>query len=182
MLADRSGSAETTSIQPGHPDGSAPPQEAPTRYAGVVTRTIALVADVLLIDAVALAVAGAVALIFAVFAVTGRNHTLTAIIGGAAFVAWLVGYFVTFWTTTGQTPGSRMMRIRVLRTDGGRLRPIQALIRLGAMVLSLPLFWGYWPILTSPRRRGVPDAMAGSVVVVDDDIGQAEPAGTRPQR
>ncbi len=176
MLADRTRSAETTASLPARPQSAEPPREAPVRYAGAVTRTIALVVDVLLIDVVALAVAGAVALIFAVFAVTSRNHTLAAVIGGAAFVAWLIGYFVSFWTTTGQTPGSRMMHIRVVRPDGTRLRPRHALIRLGAMVLSLPLFWGYWPILTSPRRRGVPDGMAGTVVVVDDDANQPEQA------
>ncbi len=81
----------------------------------------------------------------------------------------MTGYFVVFWTTTGQTPGSRVMRIRVLREDGDHLRWFRALVRLGGMVISLPLFWGYLPILTSTRRRGVPDVLAGTVVVVTGD-------------
>jgi uncharacterized RDD family membrane protein YckC len=59
------------------------------------------------------------------------------------------------------------MQIRVTRTDGGRLKPRQALVRLGGLVISLPLFWGYLSILTSPRRRGFPDVLAGSVVLSD---------------
>ena len=34
------------------------------------------------------------------------------------------------------------------------------------MVISLPLIWGYLPILTSARRRGVCDVIAGTVVTV----------------
>jgi uncharacterized RDD family membrane protein YckC len=150
------------------PGGAGPHGEAAVTYAGLVTRAIAIVLDVLLLDVAALAVAGAVLLIFAVFAVSSKHHTVPLIIGGAAFVGWVIGYFVSFWTTTGQTPGSRVMHIRVIRSDGSRLRVRHAIVRLGAMVLSLPLFWGYWPILWSNRRRGVPDRLSGAVVVVAD--------------
>jgi uncharacterized RDD family membrane protein YckC len=168
MLADRTRSAETTGRLAAHPDNAEPSRKAPVRYAGAVTRAIALAVDALVIDVVALVVTGAVVLIFAVFSVTGRDHTVGAVVGGLAFVAWVIGYFVSFWVTTGQTPGSRVMQIRVVRTDGTRMRPRHALVRLGAMVLSLPFFWGYWAVLTSARRRGFPDGMAGTVVVVDD--------------
>lgn len=140
--------------------------EAAVAYAGLVTRTIAIVLDLLLIDLVALAVAAAVLLIFAVFALSSRDHTVALIIGGAAFLVWVIGYFTSFWTTTGQTAGSRVMHIRVVRSDGRPLRTRHAVVRLGAMVLSLPLFWGYWPILATDRRRSVPDAISGTVVIV----------------
>jgi uncharacterized RDD family membrane protein YckC len=149
------------------PEAAEPPEGSATAYAGVVTRTIAFTIDGLLIGAGALAVVGAALLIFAVFAIKG-HHTLALVIGGAAFVVWVICYFTIFWTTTGQTPGNRVMHIRVVRSNGSRLRPHHAIARLGAMVLSLPLLWGYWPILSGARRRGVPDAMAGTVVVVVD--------------
>ena len=135
-------------------------------YAGFVTRAIALTLDAALIDVVALAVAGAALLVASVFSVSGRHHPLATVIGAGLFIIWMIGYFVAFWTTTGQTPGSRVMQIRVIRVDGTRLRPRHAIARLAGMVLSLPLLWGYLPILTSPRRRGVCDAMAGTVVTV----------------
>jgi len=133
-------------------------------YAGVVTRLIATTLDAVVINAAAFAVAGAVLLVFSVFAVTGRNHPVAIVLGGVAYLVWVVSYFGVFWTTTGQTPGDRVMEIRVTLTNGSRLRPRHALMRLVGMVISLPLFWGYVPILISPRRRGVPDLVAGTIV------------------
>jgi uncharacterized RDD family membrane protein YckC len=108
-----------------------------------------------------------VLLVFSVFSVSG-NHGRPAliVIGSALFVIWVIAYFSVFWTTTGQTIGSRVMRIRVTRLDGTGLKPRHALARLAGMVISLPLFWGYLPILSGGRRRGVFDVLAGTVVVV----------------
>lgn len=176
MLAQRTETAGKPRMRPGDTDAVGASDGEADIYAGVVTRAIAMVLDILVIGAAALAVAGAVALVFAVFALSNKHHAVVAVIAGAAFGVWVIVYFVSFWTTTGQTPGNRVMHICVTRSDGARLRPLHALIRLGAMVLSLPLFWGFWPILTSPRRRGVPDAMAGTVVVVADGDGEEAPA------
>jgi uncharacterized RDD family membrane protein YckC len=147
-------------------DGAGAGDTVATAYAGVVTRAIALAVDALLIDVAALAVAGAVLLVFSVFSVSGKQHPIAVVVEAALFVVWVVSYFGVFWTTTGQTPGSRVMQIRVVRADGTRLRPRHALVRLAGMVISLPLFWGYWPILTTRRRRGVFDVLAGTVVTI----------------
>ena len=138
--------------------------DQPVVYVGLVTRLIAITIDTLVIDVVALVVSGAVLLVFSVFSVTGHNHPLAIALGGVAFFVWVVSYFGVFWTTTGQTLGGRVMQIRVTRTNGSRLRPRHALTRLGGMVISLPLFWGYVPVLIGPRRRGVPDVLAGTIV------------------
>ncbi|MFL5886809.1 MAG: RDD family protein [Thermoleophilaceae bacterium] len=145
----------------------APVAEAPPAivYAGFVTRTIAFALDALLLDVVAVAVAAVVALVFSVFPVSSGVHDAAIAAGGVLFVIWTLAYFTTFWTTTGQTPGSRVMTIRVIRADGGKLRPRHALVRLVGLVLSLPLLLGYLPILVTDRRRGLFDAMAGTVVV-----------------
>jgi uncharacterized RDD family membrane protein YckC len=141
-------------------------QDPDADYAGVVTRTIALTLDALIIDAVALAVSGAVLLVKSVFSISGDHNKILLVVGSVLFAAWAISYFAVFWTTTGQTVGSRVMQIRVTRRDGTRLKPRHALVRLAGMVISLPLFWGYIPILTSARRRGVFDVMAGTVVGV----------------
>jgi uncharacterized RDD family membrane protein YckC len=140
--------------------------ESGAAYPGLVTRAIAIVIDAALIDLAALAVTGAVLLVKSVFSVSGKHHGVAAALGIVLFVVWVVSYFAFFWTTTGQTPGSRVMHIRVTRADGSRLRLLGAVRRLVGMVVSLPLFWGYLPILWSPRRRGVPDVVAGAVVTV----------------
>lgn len=145
-----------------------PVQDAtPVAYAGVVTRLIALTLDALLIDAAALLVTGAVLLVKSVFSVSSGHHqAVWAVIAAALFAIWVIFYFAIFWTATGQTLGNRVMHIQVTRSDGARLRPRHALVRLAGMVISLPLFWGYVPILASTRRRGVFDVMAGTVVTV----------------
>ena len=146
----------------GRPAGGA---SAVISYAGFVTRTIAFAIDALLIDVAAVGVAAVVALVFSVFPVSSHVHDAAVAAGGVLFVIWTVAYFTTFWTTTGQTPGSRTMGIRVMRADGSRMRPRHALARLVGMVVGLILLLGYLPILVTDRRRGLHDAMAGTVVV-----------------
>jgi uncharacterized RDD family membrane protein YckC len=145
--------------------GSAPPKENEQPYIGVVTRTIALGVDAAVINVVALLVWGVLTLVFSIFPPSEQRHNIAVIAGGAAFALWIVGYFVAFWTATGQTPGNRMLQIRVSRADGGRLRPRHALVRLAGMVLAAaPLMLGFAPILFTDRRRGVHDWLAGTVV------------------
>jgi uncharacterized RDD family membrane protein YckC len=161
----------------GHGRGlGADPVPGPTVYAGLVTRAIAIVIDSLLIDAAALAVAGAVQLLKSVFAPSHSYRTVAIVAGGALFFVWVAAYFVTFWTTTGQTPGSRVMQIRLARADGGRVGTPRALVRLAGMVLSLPFLWGYWPILWTTHRRAAFDLMAGTTVTV---VPPLLPAGRR---
>jgi len=148
-----------------HADRTPATPVAEPGHAGFVTRTIAFAIDAALIDLAALAVGAIVALVFSIMPVSHDVEKVAAVVGGVAFVLWAVAYFVTFWTTTGETPGNRAMRIRVKRADGSALRPRHALVRLAGMVIGLPLLIGYLPILVSDTRRGLHDAMAGTVVV-----------------
>ena len=153
------------------------PQEvATTPYSGFVTRTIAFAIDAALIDLAGLAVGAAVALVFSIMPVSQDVRTAAFAAGAVLFAIWAVGYFATFWTATGETPGNRVMRIRVVRADGTPLRPRHALLRLAGMMIGLPLLVGYWPILVTDHRRGLHDAMAGTVVV---DSPPAPDKGTR---
>ena len=130
------------------------------RYEGLVTRGIAFAIDAAIIDLVAILVAGAVALALSVLSVSKDSlDTILIAAGGALFLAWSVGYFVTFWSTTGQTPGSRVMRITVRTADDGDvLGPGRAAIRFAGLVLAaIPLLAGFVPILfdrASPRLAG----------------------------
>ena len=78
-----------------------------------------------------------------------------------------MGYFAVFWSTTGQTPGNRLMHIRVCDADDGTVLSLwRSVVRFGALVLAaLPLFAGFLPVLVDDRRRGVHDMLAGTVVV-----------------
>ena len=137
-------------------------------YEGLVTRGIAFAIDAAIIDLVAIVVAGGVALALSVLSVpTDSVDTLLAVVAGALFLGWTVGYFVTFWSTTGQTPGSRLMRITVRSAkDGSVLSPRRAALRFAGLVLAaIPLLAGFLPILFDERRRGLQDMLAGTVVV-----------------
>jgi uncharacterized RDD family membrane protein YckC len=145
--------------------GVPPVVEAERGNAGIVTRTIAFAIDAALIDAAAVAVGAVVALVFSVLPVSHELRTIVAAVGAAVFVIWGIVYFTVFWTTTGQTPGNRVMHIRLARSDGSQLKPRHALLRLAGMVISIPLFWGYVPILFTEHRRAVYDSMAGTEVL-----------------
>jgi uncharacterized RDD family membrane protein YckC len=144
---------------------AAPPPPAPS-YVGLVTRVVAFVVDAAILNAVAAIVAASAALVISVFPISHTVHTVLVAIGGVVYFAWLIGYFATFWATTGQTPGNRVMRIRVTRPDGTRVRPVRALLRVAGLALAaLPLFAGFVPVLFNDRRRGLADWMADTVVV-----------------
>ena len=138
---------------------------APSGYAGFVTRAVALVIDALVIAVIAILVGGAVNLVASLFGHHGSINLLQALFGAAAWVVWSALYFATFWTLTGQTPGNRLLGIRVVSADGSRIRLRRALRRFAGLVLAtLPLGAGFLPVLTDDRRRGLHDRIAGTVV------------------
>jgi uncharacterized RDD family membrane protein YckC len=97
-------------------------------------------------------------------------------LGSGFFLVWSVGYFVTFWSTTGQTPGSRLMRIKVCQGDGRILGPRRAAFRVVSLTLAaIPLLAGFLPILFDERRRGVHDMLAGTVVVEAPELDRRAP-------
>jgi uncharacterized RDD family membrane protein YckC len=150
-----------------------------TEYQGLVTRAIGFAIDAAIINLIALVVGVGVGLALSVLSVGHDAKVVLLACGGVVFVIWSIAYFVTFWSTTGQTPGDRLMQIRVCREDGEQLRPRRALLRFGALVLAaLPLFAGFLPVLVDDRRRGLHDMLAGTVVIGVS----AEPRSTRAPR
>jgi uncharacterized RDD family membrane protein YckC len=145
--------------------------DGPGDYAGFVTRAIAFAIDVALIDLAAAFVAIVVGLGISAFELPDLVVTVAIAVGGLAFLAWFVGYFATFWSTTGQTPGARVMGIRVVCAgDGEPVRLRAAVVRLAGMALAaLPLFAGFLLILVDDRRRGLQDRLARTVVVYASD-------------
>jgi uncharacterized RDD family membrane protein YckC len=137
-------------------------------YAGIATRAIALATD------------AAVTIVF-LMAVTGVFALVASLVGGLR-PEWLVGallasgwmlvagtYFVLFWSAAGQTPGMRLLRLRVRGPDGEPPSLVRSLVRLVGLVLAIvPLFAGFVPALFSERRRALPDYLAGTVVVYDE--------------
>jgi uncharacterized RDD family membrane protein YckC len=146
--------------------GTAEPAAAD--YTGLVTRAIGFGIDAVIIDLAAILVVAIVALALTLFKVPSRIDTALAALAAAVFIVWGAAYFVAFWSTTGQTPGARTMRFRVLAPGAkrGHLSPRRALLRVLAMILAaIPLLAGYFMVLFDDRRRGLHDRLARTVVV-----------------
>jgi uncharacterized RDD family membrane protein YckC len=70
---------------------------------------------------------------------------------------------------TGQTPGMRLMHVRVVAPDGKPPSLRRGLVRVCGLVLAIvPLFAGFLPVLVDDRRRGLADMLAGTVVLSAD--------------
>ena len=113
--------------------------------------------------------------------IVGLFTALLAIIGVAAVVVvpvlavlpfiavFLVSllYFPYYWQRSGQTPGMRMMNVKVVRdADGGPLSWGSALLRLIGYWVSAAVFYiGFIWIFIDKRKRGWHDLIAGTVVI-----------------
>jgi uncharacterized RDD family membrane protein YckC len=80
-------------------------------------------------------------------------------------------YFVLFWSAAGQTPKMRLLGIRVRGPAGDSLSVGRSLVRLVGLGLAIvPMFAGFVPVLFTERRRGLPDFLAGTVVLYDHTL------------
>jgi uncharacterized RDD family membrane protein YckC len=103
-------------------------------------------------------------LVASIFPITKNLKPLFLAIAGVVYVAWTAAYFVVFWSISGQTPGSRVMQVRLVTPDGGKVKPGRALVRWVGMNLAMvPLPWGFVPIPF--KRLGFPDWVARARVI-----------------
>jgi uncharacterized RDD family membrane protein YckC len=152
----------------------ATPDDRP-QYIGLATRGVAFLIDVVIIDLVAVVVTAAAALIVSFFYTPHEVRTILKLIAAGLGIVWAVGYFVAFWSATGQTPGDRVMHIRVVTERGQRVKPARGIVRFVGLVLAaLPLLAGYVLILFDRQRRGLQDLLAGTVVIDAPDASVAE--------
>lgn len=130
-----------------------------------------------------------------VFAIISFATTITmALMGlgslGIVFVllSWFVlawfygGLFETFWN--GQTPGKRVMQLRVISADGRPINGLQAVLRnvlrvvdalpgfpLGGYVLSPTYLTGLVAASCLPRYQRLGDLACGTIVVIEERSG-----------
>lgn len=135
-------------------------------YAGVVTRTLALATDALVLNLGLALTTTILGLALSVLGADLADVDLAGLVAGLG--AWFVvsaAYFVGFWTLAQQTPGMRALRLEVVSVTGEPLRARRALLRFVGMILcAIPLLAGFAPILWDPRRQGLHDKLARSVV------------------
>jgi uncharacterized RDD family membrane protein YckC len=137
-------------------------------YAGVATRAVALAIDAALAQIIVFAGGAILALVGSLVADV-RLDTLGRVLAAAAWVAVVATYFVLFWSTAGQTPGMRLMGLRVMTDRGGHPGVMRSVVRVVGLGLAIvPLFLGFLPVLVDARRRGLQDFLAGTVVLYTD--------------
>jgi uncharacterized RDD family membrane protein YckC len=137
-------------------------------YAGVATRAVALAIDAAVAQVIVFTGGAIVALVGSLVGDV-RLDTLGRVLAAAAWLAVVGTYFVLFWSTAGQTPGMRLMGLRVMTDRGGHPGVTRSVVRLIGLGLAIvPLFLGFVPVLVDARRRGLHDFLAGTVVLYAD--------------
>jgi uncharacterized RDD family membrane protein YckC len=137
-------------------------------YAGLASRALAFGIDLVLAYLLFLVGATIVALVVSLVGDL-RPAWLFGILAGAGWFLVVGSYFVFFWTLGGQTPGMRLLHLRVAAAHGDPPSVLRAVLRFGGLVLAIiPMFAGFVPVVFDRRRRGVHDMLAGTVVVYAD--------------
>jgi uncharacterized RDD family membrane protein YckC len=98
-------------------------------YVGLMTRVLSWAVDLLLINLVAIITGLGAELVASIFPITKNLKPLFLAIAAGVYVLWMAGYFVAFWSVTGQTPGSRLMQVRLVTAGGEKVKPVRALVR-----------------------------------------------------
>ena len=152
------------------------------RYAGLASRGVGRVLDVVLL---AVLITGTSWLVQQFFGIDPERcspatewwHLRARLCRYFPYVVLVAGvtipplYRVLFFAVAGQTPGMGIMGLRLLREDGRRVRLRQALKRVATFYVTFGL--GSFLIPVTARRRALHDVVAGTVVVYD--WGELEP-------
>lgn len=134
-------------------------------YGGLSTRGVALVLDAALAQLAFLVGAASIALVLALAGGLGDGWLDGSLAGAGWFLA-VGAYFVAFWSGTGQTPGMRALRVRLVDTSGRAPPVLRSVVRFVGLILAIiPLGAGFLPVIFDSRRRGLHDFLSGTVVL-----------------
>ena len=149
----------------GQPSSWQPPDPEPgpgpgLEFAGAGARLVGYIVDTIIISVV-------VILLFIVTGLLVATLPILSIVPILAIPIISIAYFPYFWAKSGQTPGQKMMGIKVVRdSDGGPVTMGSAILRLlGYWVSGLVFYLGYIWIFIDKRHRGWFDLIAGTVVI-----------------
>lgn len=82
-------------------------------------------------------------------------------------IVLLLVYFAWFWLHGGQTLPMKTWKVQLINSDGGRIRPAQALLRYLAAWPSILLFGAgiFWALFDKDRQY-LHDRIAGTKIIV----------------
>ncbi len=137
-------------------------------YAGPLSRLVAFLIDTAIVWFSWVLTTAGIAIVVGLFTGTEPGGGAGGPIALILLVVWGFLYLWVTLTIAGRTPGMGIVGIRVVDRQGAPLAGRQALIRTLVFPFSfLILGLGFVGIFTSPERRTLHDAAAGSVVVYD---------------
>ena len=151
-------------------------------YAGFITRSFAFIIDLIIVALMLVIVSSAlsfithfIGLIPEIFtnlfstsddSITKTYDEALPAITLVVNIVLVFGYYIFFWTSSGQTLGKALMGVRVVSVSGRPLTFFQALFRfllypVSAMFFFLGFFW----ILADNQRQGWHDNLARTYVI-----------------
>jgi len=155
------------------------PRTEPTRDVGLVTRGLAFIFDAAILNGIFLGVAALLGVVISALFDSDGVGAAGIALGTGAWILLGSVYALTFWSLAGQTPGMRILSIRIEKDGSRRLGLHVARRRLGGTFLALiPFGLGFLSVITRDDRRGYHDRRSGTVVVRVDPI--AAPWSKRP--
>ena len=138
-----------------------------TSHAGFVSRLAAFMIDLLIVSVV-VTISNAISLWFGRTLELGKTtRDFLLVITALVNLIFILVYYVGFIAAAGQTPGKRIMGLRVIMMNGEKVSVRRSTRRFVGYFLSLPLFWGYLIVLLDDGRRAFHDKFAGTRVVYD---------------
>jgi len=138
------------------------PRAEPTKNVGAVTRLLAFGLDAALLNGAFLLAAAVLSALFGSDGISGTGWAF----GAFSWIVFGSLYMLVFWSLAGQTPGMRVLSIRIEADGSPRLGRRRARRRLvGFILAALPFGLGFIGIITRDDNRGYHDRHAGTEVV-----------------
>ncbi len=150
-------------------------------YAGFISRFVAFIIDMLIINVSVLAITWFVSVTIELINLQAFYNIFSILLPGASstfeqllsqltagfFISLVIAtYFIFFWVLAGYTPGKALMGVRIITTDGRKISFSRALLRYLAYFLSAVLFFlGFLWIFVDRRRQGWHDKIANTYVI-----------------
>ena len=158
---------------PTPPDGA-----AAVPYAGLSSRAAAFLVDSTIVQ-FGFLIGCAMFILVAQLVGWNPSNLLTDGLAGVGWTLVVATYFVSFWTAAGQTPGMRLLRLKLTDADGAPPGMGRSIVRLigGAVAITF-IFLGFLPVLVDDRRRALQDLLATTVVTYQPP--PAPPPSTNP--
>jgi len=126
--------------------------------AGVGKRLLAFLVDAIILGTV----------FFAIFLIFGSNLTLEGTFALCYFSSIFLSmiYFTYFYSTSGQTLGKKLLRIKVISSDEDNLYFATGIIRyIGYYISALLVLVGFLMIFFNKEKQGLHDKLAATYVV-----------------